>query len=231
MKNDKISIAIEKINSISFSEEKIFSIFKDICLDFDIETFALAIFSGKQSIVESFGICTTYSEEWINRYQENQYHLYDPVFSALKKVAAPFEWSTNSFKNLLPIQQTLMNEASDFNIKTGETIPLIPHPTFHGFATVANTPSLHPEVLYILSSAANVCASKIMAIRDNQALKCLTEREIEILVQKSEGFAVKTISHRLGVSQATITFHLKNIRKKLGTQSTEHALLKFVTPN
>lgn len=227
MKNDKISTAIEKINSINSSEEKIFAVFKDICLDFDIETFALAVFSGKQSIVESFCLYTTYSKEWVRYYEERQYHLYDPVFSALKKVAAPFEWSTTSFKNLLPIQQTLMNESYEFGIKSGETIPLIPHPTFHGFATVANISPLHPEVLYILSSAANVCANKVISIRDNQALRCLTEREIEILVEKSEGFAVKAISHKLGISQATITFHLKNIRKKLGTQSTEHALLKF----
>lgn len=231
MKNKKIGMVIEKINSIGNSEEKIFATFKDICNDFDIESFALAVFSGKQNIIESFCLYTTYPKEWVHRYEEEQYHLHDPVFDTLKKVAAPFEWSTNSFRNLLPIQQTLMKEAYDFGIKSGETIPLIPHPNFHGFATVANTSSLRPEILYTLSSAANICASKIMSIRDNQALKCLTEREIEILVQKSEGIAVKTISHKLGVSQATITFHLKNIRKKLGAQSTEHALLKFALPN
>lgn len=230
MKNNKICSVIEKINNISTSEEEICSTFQDICHDFNISAFALAIFSGKQNIIESFCLHTTYPKEWIRHYQGRQYHLYDPVFSTLKRVAAPFEWNTNSFHNLLPIQQLLMNEAHDFGIKSGETIPLIPHPTFHGFLTVINQPSLHPEVLYMLSSAANICASKIMSIRDNEALRCLTDREVEILLQKTEGYPVKAISHNLGISQATITFHLKNIRKKLGAQSTEHALLKFALP-
>lgn len=230
MKNNKINTVMEKINAISASQEKIFSILQDICYDFNINSFALAVFSGKQSLIDSFCLHSTYPKEWISHYQDKQYHLYDPVFGALKKAAAPFEWSTHSFKNLLPIQQLLMNEAYDFGIKSGETIPLIPHPTFHGFVTVINQPSLHPEALYILSLAANMSASKLIYIRNNQVIKLLTERETEILIQKSEGIAVKTISHNLGISQATITFHLKNIRKKLGAQSTEHALLKFATP-
>ncbi len=230
MKNSKINTAIEKINTINTSQEKIFSTFQDICHDFNIDSFALAVFAGKQSLIDSFCLHCTYPKEWISHYQNSQYHLYDPVFGALQKAAAPFEWSTHSFKNLLPIQQQLMNEAYEFGIKFGETIPLIPHPTFHGFVTIINQPSLHPEALYMLSFAANMCANKLTYIRNTQAIKLLTERETEILIQKSEGVAVKTISHNLGISQATITFHLKNIRKKLGTQSTEHALLKFTSP-
>lgn len=227
MKNHKLSKIVEKINNINTSEERIFSSFQDICYDFNVESFALAVFSGKQSIIESFNLHSTYPREWIHRYQDKHYHLYDPVFSTLQKIAAPFEWSTYSFKNLLPIQQILMNEANDFGVKFGETIPLIPHPTFHGFLTIINQSSLHPEALYMLSFAANVCANKITSIQDYRVLKSLTDREREILVQKSKGYPVKSISHNLGISEATITFHLKNVRKKFGAQSTEHALLRF----
>lgn len=227
MLNNKISTVMERINT--HSNEDAFIVFKNICFEFDIEKFALAVFSGQKNIVESFFINDTYPEEWMHRYKEKQYHLYDPVFSSLKKVAIPFEWNAQSFRNILPIQQILLDESQDFGIKSGVTIPLFPHPTFHGFLTVLNQQYLHPEVLFTLSLIANVCANKIMSMLENQALDCLTEREKEILLHKSQGLPIKAISHKLGIAPVTVTFHLKNIRNKLGTHSTEQSLFKFAS--
>lgn len=224
----KINTILERMNSVN-NQEDFFSIFKDICYEFNIEKFALAIFSGKKNILESFCIYDTYPEAWKNRYNEKQYHMYDPVFANLKKIALPFEWSTQSFDTLLPVQQMLMKEAYDFGIKSGVTIPLIPHAHFQGFVTLLNQPPLHPEVLYTLSLVANACTDKIISSYEQKSMEHLTEREIEILTLKSQGFPIKAISHTLGISSPTITFHLKNIRKKLDTQSTEQSLFKFAS--
>ena len=228
MLSKRISKVIEKINNITAQQEKdVFSIFEETCFDFNIEQFAMALFSGKKKLTESFGVYGTYSNEWVEHYKKEKYYLCDPVFVALKKAALPFEWGTDSFDGLLPIQQTLMEEARDFGIRSGTTIPLIPHPTFHGFATIINQPYLHPEVLYTLSFVANVCADKMANIKDSQALESLTEREIEILKQKAEGATIKVISHNLGISESTAAFHLSNVRQKLDAHSTEHAVSKF----
>jgi len=56
----------------------------------------------------------------------------------------------------------------------------------------------------------------------------LTERERKILEHKSQGLTIKGISSVLGISQSTTTFHLINIRKKLGVQTTEHAVAKLL---
>ncbi len=229
MLNKRINAAIEQINSITQSDEGVFEIFQNICNDFNVEQFALAVFSGKKKITESFCVHNTYSKEWEKRYTKERYYLCDPVFSTLKKVAVPFEWSVDGFDNLLPIQQTLMEESFDFGIKSGITIPLIPHATFHGFTTVLNQAFLHPEVLYTLSLVANVCANKIATIKDSQALECLTDREIELLTQKAQGLTIKVVSHNLNISGSTAAFHLANIRKKLNAQTTEHAVSKFTS--
>lgn len=168
--NKKIKIGLDKINAIKHSEKDAFYVFKDICLDLNLDQFALAIFSGKKNITESFDIYDTYSKEWIQRYKEKQYYLYDPVFSSLQKVAIPFERNRESFDNLLPIQKTLMNESYDFGIKSGVTVPLLPDPMFHGFVTALNKTALHYDVLYTLSLVGNVCVSKIMSLQKKREL-------------------------------------------------------------
>ncbi len=164
----KIKSALERIDAVKYFEEDVFAVFKGICLDLNFEKFALAIFSGRKDITESFSIYNTYSKEWIQHYKEKQYHLCDPVFSSLRKVAVPFEWDTKSFDGLLPTQQTLMEESFDFGIKSGITIPLIPYATFHGFVTVLNQSSLHHDVLYTLSLVGNVCSNKIISLQDKR---------------------------------------------------------------
>jgi len=228
MLDKRINTAVEKINCIKQSDTDVFDIFQEICADFGIEQFALAVFSGKKKITETFCVYDTYSKDWVQRYKDERYYLCDPVFNTLKKIAVPFEWNTDSFDNLLPIQQTLMEESRDFGIKSGITIPLIPHPTFHSFATVLNHPFLHPEVLYTLSLVANVCANKISSLKDNEVLASLTEREIAILSRKAQGATIKVISYDLNISESTVAFHLDSIRKKLNVNSTEHAVSKFV---
>lgn len=227
MMRKKIKTAVEKLNTQACTKEEVLGVFSDVCAEFCVDQFALAVFSGKKDITESFYIYDTYSKDWMQRYKEKQYHLYDPVFSSLQKVAIPFEWDTESFRDMVPAQKDLMREARDFGICSGVTIPLIPHPTFHGFVTILNQPYLHPEVLYTLSLVANVCADKMTTSKGAQALATLTEREIEILKQKAEGRTIKVISHNLGISESTAAFHLSNIRQKLDAQSTEHAVTKF----
>lgn len=157
----KVNEAVEEISSKGCTKERALSVFHNICTDFGIEQFAIAIFSGKKNITDSFYIYDTYSEDWMQRYKEMQYHLYDPVFRELQKVAVPFEWDTDSFEDSVPAQKKIMNEARDFGIRSGITIPLIPHRTYHGFVTVLNQLSLHYDVLYSLSLIGNICASKI----------------------------------------------------------------------
>lgn len=168
--NKSIKNVLDRIDAVKHFEEDVFTAFKDICLDFNIEQFALAIFSGGKNITESFCVYDTYPEGWVQHYKNNQYYLHDPAFKALKKVAVPFEWDTKSFENLSSIQQKLLEESYDFGIKSGITIPLIPYATFHGFVTALNQTALHHDVLYTLSLLGNVCSNKIMSLQEKRNL-------------------------------------------------------------
>jgi DNA-binding CsgD family transcriptional regulator len=59
----------------------------------------------------------------------------------------------------------------------------------------------------------------------------LTRRERECLLWLSRGLRNDQIADRLGVSRATIEFHLANARRKLDARTREQALVKAVQLN
>lgn len=225
----KIERAIQEINKVTSSDEDVFKALKNICHNFCIKRFSLSIFSGNERITESFYLYSTCASKWEQHYKENKYYLCDPIFHSLQKAAMPFEWHTKNLEGLFPLQQDLMRDANNFGIRSGTTIPLLPHSTFHGFFTIFNQTLVHPDIVYTLSLVANVCTEKIIEMKERKFLWCLTEREREVIFQKSQGLTVKGISYQLNISHSAVAFHLANIRRKLGVQTTEHAVAKFLT--
>lgn len=58
------------------------------------------------------------------------------------------------------------------------------------------------------------------------ATESLTERELEVLELAGKGLSVKGAALELGISPATVRWHLKNAYQKLGVSSREKALRK-----
>lgn len=55
----------------------------------------------------------------------------------------------------------------------------------------------------------------------------LTARERQILLILGEGHQNKVVAHRLGLSEATVKFHLRNIYRKLRAQNRTQALARY----
>ena len=55
----------------------------------------------------------------------------------------------------------------------------------------------------------------------------LTARERQILLFMREGHPNKVAAHRLGLSEATVKFHLRNIYRKLRAQNRTQALAHY----
>ncbi|MDT4884252.1 Light-activated DNA-binding protein [compost metagenome] len=58
----------------------------------------------------------------------------------------------------------------------------------------------------------------------------LSAREADVLVLVAEGGSNREIATRLGISEATVETHRKNIKKKLGIASTA-GLTRYVIEN
>jgi DNA-binding NarL/FixJ family response regulator len=52
----------------------------------------------------------------------------------------------------------------------------------------------------------------------------LTSRELEVLALIRDGHRNKQIADKLGISEATVNFHIKNITEKLGANDRTHAV-------
>lgn len=63
-----------------------------------------------------------------------------------------------------------------------------------------------------------------------QILRLLSRREAEVLDELASGCGVDRVAVNLGLSQATVRTHVRNITEKLGVNSVAGALAKYLNP-
>jgi DNA-binding CsgD family transcriptional regulator len=121
----------------------------------------------------------------------------------------------------------MFNEACDFNVGKGMTILFDIENGYQTVFVIPDQKTIHPELLNILKIATNIYFEKKISLESKDLISKLTPREHEILKIRSEGFPYKVIADKLQISEDTIVFHTRNIRKKLDATSIDHAMFKF----
>ena len=112
--------------------------FKQICHAHGVRTFSIVeLISNNDK--PAFYTYSTYPDNWIKHYINNQYYEYDPVFVNPAHAPFPFYWHHNSVIDLTKQQQDLFKEAYSFGIRSGTTIPLTPTNGKHSYLTLLNT--------------------------------------------------------------------------------------------
>jgi DNA-binding CsgD family transcriptional regulator len=204
--------------------------FKNICDNYGIETFSVIVISKKIESTSGnhFSCFDNYPKQWMDHYQGKKYYSIDPVLLQSSNIATPHFWHIDKFNEITDTQKNMLSEACDFGITRGTTIPLLPNNKFNGYLTLIDTNIHHPETLYVLSNAAHIYVNKKSDLEKKQAFDLLTDKEILVLAFKADGLMTKQIADKLQVSDATVIFHLKNIRKKLGCLTTEQAVFKYI---
>ena len=194
---------------------------------YDIEKYAFVDISitGQEKNIKGF--LTTYPKPWQEHYIREKYCNHDPVFLSYGKMQLPFTWDQSIVETSTKIQQKIFKDAADFNIRQGTTIPLLPRAEGQSFVTVLDHLEIPPYISYTITLATQLYFDRKRIIDANQRISTLTYREKEILQMKSQGLSIKIIAHRLGISDSTIIFHLRNIRQKLKATSLAHALFLF----
>jgi DNA-binding CsgD family transcriptional regulator len=56
----------------------------------------------------------------------------------------------------------------------------------------------------------------------------LTRREVEVLNWTKEGKSAWAVGQILGMSEATVQSHLRNVRRKMGVSSKHQAILRAI---
>jgi DNA-binding CsgD family transcriptional regulator len=206
--------------------------FKNVCENYFIETFALAVLSKKNRSYERqhklFSTFDSFPTEWIELYQHNKYYLNDPVFLRAQNTTMPYNWQSDKIKDIDTIQKKILSEAHDFGIERGTIIPLLPNAKCDGLLSLVDINIHHPEVLYILANASHIYLNRKEHFDLRNEFSILTDKEMIVLSLKAQGYINKSISAELSVSEYTVLFHLKNIKRKMGLITTEQVVFKYI---
>lgn len=174
-----------------------------------------------------------YPGEWVDYYTEQDYQHIDPYLRQVLKGQGPFDWQEHieplkRENQLLRNQLVLLEEGKSVGIAQGFSVPVENDtlaPSCISFCgsdvdrTAGARHMLHLMSLYFHS------ALKRLKLGDTEpaGFPKLSMREIEVLQWFAVGKSAWDISQLLDISEATVRFHMANIRKKYRVTSTVHA--------
>ena len=174
-------------------------------------------------------VISTYPANWVAHYVRNHYEGLDPVILQALQTTEPFQWGLGSHRRDFPLtQKELFDEASQFGIRFGFTVPI-----HDGHAPVATlTFRLRPtkralrtlrrcnmrRVLQLMAMYFHAHARrKLMNKFSMSGSDALSPREFECLEWASQGKSAWEIGCILGISRNTVAYYLENAKEKAGS--------------
>ncbi len=182
-------------------------------------------------------LISTYPTDWTNHYLRNHYEKVDPVIVGSLKNAEPFEWGIGlSPMPLSKLQRTLLDEAAQFGIRCGFTVPVHdPQGPIAAitFAADERRPAFqrcierNRHVLQLMAMYFHTHARRKLApdrIIDGVSL---SPRELQCLEWAVQGKSAWEIGRLLNISRRTAAFHLDNAKMKFGVRTICQAVAKL----
>jgi LuxR family transcriptional activator of conjugal transfer of Ti plasmids len=178
----------------------------------------------------------SYREDWSEHYLTQDYVNVDPVMSTAANTVAPFTWNDlYAHQPGKSRQRQMLDEAGDFGLRNGMTIPV--HGPARAFATFnvaasvgeAETAELwarHKYDLHIIALNSHEQIIKTAYAEASRAPVHLSPRERECLLWTSRGKTAWEISVILSISQDTVLHYLRCANEKLGVNNKTHAVVK-----
>jgi LuxR family quorum-sensing transcriptional regulator LasR len=193
---------------------------------------------SKHAKLENAFLHSNYSSEWRSRYDADKLHYIDPTVSHCITSALPIVWEPDTFGT--PAQQALYEEACGHGIRSGITFPI--HGTNGEFGVVSfasdvrpsadfddSIATLMPALSLIRDYAFESSLKFINAQNSAEPVPRLTRRELEVLNWVMVGKSSWEISKITVCSEATVNFHIGNIRQKFNVNTRQQALVKAIS--
>lgn len=177
-------------------------------------------------------IISNYPEDWLKYYAEKGYMHTDPARLHCAVSRRPFLWS--SVTATLPRDRlVIFNEAADAGVRDGIGIAIHePSGETRGVALArsvggdCSTEDL--SKLHLMAMQFHLAYSEKLLAKPPDAAITLTAREREVLVWLAQGKSKWVVGEILGISEHAVSFHCRNIFRKLGVSSGRMAVLKAI---
>ncbi|OKO76957.1 transcriptional regulator [Bradyrhizobium sp. NAS80.1] len=191
--------------------------------------------SGKPRLI------STYPSRWTAHYLRRDYQIIDPVIGEALQTPEPFRWGVDFRSGFTSMaQQQVFDEAAQFGIRFGFTVPI--HDG-HGpvaaltFAADERRPPFekcinsHGRVLQLMAMYFHAHVRRKFAIEHDVYGIRLSPREFECLEWASQGKSAWEIGCILGISRNTVAYYLENAKEKLGVRTVVQAVTRLAAAN
>tara|TARA_R110002096_G_scaffold266710_1_gene460345 strand:+ start:137719 stop:138510 length:792 start_codon:yes stop_codon:yes gene_type:complete len=175
-------------------------------------------------------ILSNYPLDWGMYHHEKQYHKNDPIMDTCKERITPFTWSNSAWRSLLDLDKlNILNEAAEFELSEGHTIPIHTGDGYSASCSVVFQPGeVNPHALmaiqlmsiYLYETALKM-KTQAKAVR-----KKPTARQIDCLQMIAMGKSDWAISKILGISENTVKFHVKAILNHYNVATRNQAVIR-----
>ncbi|GLU30992.1 transcriptional activator protein LasR [Trinickia caryophylli] len=175
-----------------------------------------------------------YPSGWRQAYDEHAFVHIDPTVAHCTTQVSPFVWSSASFIDRR--QKEMYEEARHHGLSAGIALPIHgPKQEVGMLCFVSGERSRrelksqaqrHLSTLTLLRDVAFDTARHFIADHAQSLIPRLTPREYECLKWTAQGKSTWEIARIFGCSEATVNFHMTNIRAKFGVSSRSAAAVK-----
>jgi|SRR5450830_197027 len=191
---------------------------------------------SKSHSLESAILISDYPKKWRETYHSMQLHHIDPTVKHCLTSALPISWNGSLFSS--QPQSAFYEQASSFGLRSGMTFPI--HGVNGEFGVLSfvsdslgkGTAETHHNGLakmtlirdYIVESS-----TKMMSWDIPKAIEPrLTPKELECLKWIAIGKSSWETAQILRCSEATINFHVSNLKVKFGVRSRQQVIVKAI---
>ncbi|MGY8681551.1 LuxR family transcriptional regulator [Bradyrhizobium sp. UFLA05-153] len=188
--------------------------------------------AGKKPLVIS-----TYPNNWVAHYVRSHYERLDPILTRSLENTEPFQWGLDvPSRPISPAQRRFLEEASEFGIRLGFTVPV--HDEDGSVAALTfSTDQKRPQFERCIDLNASVLQLMARCFHSQVRRKLLDQltvdgivlspREVECLEWVARGKSAWEIGQILSISHYTVTYYLRSARDKLGVRKVVQAAMRL----
>ena len=209
----------------------------DLSHSLGLDQMMYAVVHSRHAQYENAFVQTNYSDAWRERYDAEKFAYVDPTVGHCLISNLPIVWQPEAFGN--ERGRALYEEACGFGMRTGVTLPI------HGPGGEVGLLSLASDAAPGEKFTREITRSmgELTLIRDyafaaslsfahpggGEPVPRLTRRELEVLNWVMAGKSSWEISMITRCSEATVNFHLANVRQKFNVNTRQQAVVKAIS--
>ena len=193
----------------------------DVSQRLGYDHFAMTFVPLAHERLDTYFICEHWPPGWLERYLERNYFHSDPVANLVRQSDKPTVWSRFLGKQALGSKaRRIMEEAGDFGLVDGITVPLHSHAGLTGLFSVAGKRepinSNEVSLFQIVAASAHIRLTEFGSSKHAPSARVhITRCESECLTLCAAGKTDREIGMLTSRSQRTVQTHIGNLQRKL----------------